>query len=904
MASAVLRHVTNKKLAKLEARQTKFESQYQDLVNSKSKHVDSLQYSRQLLNAIKKLGIADKDDPKLANISLFLTQAQFDASVPSDTLLEWQTQLEHLLNVRRTRYEYASLFGKLVTEWLENPNDANKQLAGLEIDETAMDVETESAEFNHVGRKEMHEQRKVWEQFAFSDRDVDPVPLHDYLTALFGESDFGMSDTDADTDVDPDKDRLAVTPLDELRKGMAMQISPLDSEGLKKTIQGLLKSDLFAGPKRAALLDLKERSAVLDEMVDVLNIELKTLQDWQWEEAGVPVVLRRQVNGKYRFFMDEEIHQALLLHYVGSSIASHLKILFRNFYIKARVTKGTTAMTEEQIKRRAYFLQQIRRENGSYSPRLNEPSISVVSARAKKYHNTYFLMQMPDSIEDGVADYSGEDNNTTSKNPMEIKQSLLEDLTADMHLRLEVHKQFCVLQSDFKWFGPSLPHNTILTVLKFFGLPKKLLSLCRAFLKVPIVFAQDGPGSDPVTRKAGVPMSHVLSDTMSEAVLFCLDVAVNKATEGGNLIRFHDDLWFWGDSDQCKVTWSTINEFCRVTGLELNMEKTGSVNMGTSTSINHSLDGLPEGAITWGFLKLDPQEHRWVVDRVKVDAHIDELRHQLGQCRSTFAFVQAWNAYVGRFFVNNFARPANCHGPAHLQSVLETFQYIQQQLFPSGSVTTHLMDKLKARFGVDDIPAGFLYFPTELGGLNLRNLFLPLMSRARAIDESLGSDKQPKKHDHLSPEAQLEWVLSQERHNYDVAKTHFEREKGSFLTLGGWKHDGWKPADADTFFSFEEYQTFRDELSEPLSAALQKLREQPPKVSVHISAESKQALREVAALLPEKRGWNGNVVNQLLIALYGPEIIQRFGSLCIADRELLPVGLVNVLRGEKVRWAG
>jgi len=41
-------------------------------------------------------------------------------------------------------------------------------------------------------------------------------------------------------------------------------------------------------------------------------------------------------------------------------------------------------------------------------------------------------------------------------------------------------------------------------------------------------------------------MSHVLSDTLGEAVLFCLDFAVNQRTKGRNIYRFHDDLWFWG----------------------------------------------------------------------------------------------------------------------------------------------------------------------------------------------------------------------------------------------------------------------------------------------------------------------------------------------------------------------
>ena len=53
--------------------------------------------------------------------------------------------------------------------------------------------------------------------------------------------------------------------------------------------------------------------------VDVLNMKMADIKNWQWDagEEGLPVEPRRQLNGKYRIMMDEDILDAIFLHYVG-----------------------------------------------------------------------------------------------------------------------------------------------------------------------------------------------------------------------------------------------------------------------------------------------------------------------------------------------------------------------------------------------------------------------------------------------------------------------------------------------------------------------------------------------------------------------------------------------------------
>lgn len=212
--------------------------------------------------------------------------------------------------------------------------------------------------------------------------------------------------------------------------------------------------------------------------------------------------------------------------------------------------------------------------------------------------------------------------------------------TTEMHINTNIYGEFTILQSDFKWFGPSLPHSTVFTVLNFFGVQDKWLSFFKKFLTSPLVFTQDGPGAEPQTRKCGIPMSHVLSDALGEAVLFCLDFAVDQRTNGANLYRFHDDLWFWGQESVCIDAWKAMKEFSSIMGLELNEEKTGAALTIEDPKRARPLSPvLPKGQIHWGFLNLNASERRWKIDSQKVNEHTEELCRQLAACRSVSALA-------------------------------------------------------------------------------------------------------------------------------------------------------------------------------------------------------------------------------------------------------------------------
>jgi hypothetical protein len=78
------------------------------------------------------------------------------------------------------------------------------------------------------------------------------------------------------------------------------------------TVEALLRSDLVTDEKRKILRDFLNNKVVVAEVADVLNMRMRSLHKWQWDAAGTPVEQRRQLNGRYRFYHDEDLLQAIL----------------------------------------------------------------------------------------------------------------------------------------------------------------------------------------------------------------------------------------------------------------------------------------------------------------------------------------------------------------------------------------------------------------------------------------------------------------------------------------------------------------------------------------------------------------------------------------------------------------
>ncbi|KAL4795427.1 hypothetical protein BDV19DRAFT_363217 [Aspergillus venezuelensis] len=386
-----------------------------------------------------------------------------------------------------------------------------------------------------------------------------------------------------------------------------------------------------------------------------------------------------------------------------------------------------------------------------------------------------------------------------------------------------------------------------------------------------------------------------------------MDYAVNQKTEGAYLYRLHDDFWFWGQEKTCIEAWIAMTEFAQVFGLEFNEEKTGTVRwQGTGEKGHQILSAapvdseqralLPTGDIRWGFLKLDSQERRFIIDQDQVTEHIVELQRQLSACKSVFAWIQAWNGYFGRFFVNNFATPAVCFGREHIDMAIATLSHIERALFPEsngGGVTDSLRKKIAERFGVHDIPEGLFYFPIELGGLNLINPYIPLLAMREDIKQT--------------PHRRIQKAFIDEEDKY-LSEKEFVEQNGPrnprVFMVGGKKHTD-LPED---FLSLEEYMRYAECFSHPLLNAYGDLTRVPEQVSVNLTPAMKGNL--TLSLTGKSARTISNNWSKMspywrwIAELYRDGMVKRYGNMAAVNREFMPVGVVETLKEGKFRWQG
>lgn len=437
----------------------------------------------------------------------------------------------------------------------------------------------------------MHDQRREWESIVFAQgKTTDSKAIGPYLADIFG------STSKAKT--------LRKDPLSILREDMrSFKLGRLDIKDVKTCISGILTTDLLSQTKRKALVEFQGNALILQEMADVVNMQIDALEFWSWGEPGIPVEVRRALNGKYRVYMDEETIQAMLLHFIGMKWAIHFRTVFETFFHSGAWKQDSRSPLDKTARqRRQQFLG---RASG-----VQKSGQNVRDERRERYRHDYFMSQLPKVFQDNSDTYDDNQGlndwnavpDKPKKSPMAIKQSLLHVINAEILLSSRLRQPLTVFQSDFRWFGPSLPHATIVSVLRFLGVTEYWLSFFEKFLSAPVKFVQDGPQAQTKIRQCGVPIQHRLSDAMGEAVLFCLDFAVNKATSS-NIYRLHDDLWFWGSSPASIKAWETMQTSAQVMGLTLNLGKTGTVTISGERDAHQDeslLKKLPQGDVRWG----------------------------------------------------------------------------------------------------------------------------------------------------------------------------------------------------------------------------------------------------------------------------------------------------------------
>jgi len=256
----------------------------------------------------------------------------------------------------------------------------------------------------------------------------------------------------------------------------------------------------------------------------------------------------------------------------------------------------------------------------------------------------------------------------------------------------------------------------------------------------------------------------------------------------------------------------------------------------------------------------------------------------------------AWNSYATTFFSTNFGTAANCFGREHIDTMLATHRQIQESVFDGGNVVKYLKQMMKQRFHVSDLPDGFLYFPVELGGLELKSPFVDLLQ----IRDSVKAN----------PYDLLDEFEEAEKDDYAKAKRHFDKGdlEPTHRNIG---HANSRPENADVFFDMAEFTKYREAFACTGKANLcdiyTALLERPQEEHVNPSMQVMQALQELKQ--SNLRGVLANWYDmdaywKWIAQMYGPDMIARFGGFNVVDPGWLPIGMVSQFRQRRTKWQG
>ena len=264
---------------------------------------------------------------------------------------------------------------------------------------------------------------------------------------------------------------------------------------------------------------------------------------------------------------------------------------------------------------------------------------------------------------------------------------------------------------------------------------------------------------------------------------------------------------------------------------------------------------------------------------------------------------------MGRFFSHTFGEPAHCFGLQHVDSILETYQMMQKFLFDETSeslqnshgAVDYVKRMIKDRFGAD-VPDAFVHLPERLGGLGLRNPFVPVLT----VRESIAKK---------SPESIIQDFFSAENERYKRYMESFDGLESVDSRINAAVNASWSigtvgpgafknlltAEELESSFSIEEYAKHRELTSSALKQAYLTLQAVPsainpamdPGISQALHSELRVATNETDSKTKEAR-WALQM---------NRDVLRRdYGGLRLVNKEHLPLGVLTLLRSRTVTW--
>lgn len=519
---------------------------------------------------------------------------------------------------------------------------------------------------------------------------------------------------------------------------------------------------------------------------------------------------------------------------------------------------------------------------------------------------------------------------------LDTQAELLKVLALEIKTREALDGAVHGFSADFRSFASSMPHQTILTVLEFMGVPKTWIDIFKRFLKAPLNMGPviRGTADQVRTRNAGVPLAHGFEVFFGEALLSCLDMAVSHKTSSDTAIpylyRLRDVCRLVGTSQQSNEAINQINSFAKVMGLQVCIK---------------DLFAGPGETIGFTTFKRSASQHQEkpgaVVTEINIAEVISSAHHvkkRLLSCSSVYELVYTWNKCVGTYAPHLVGSFANVFGKAHLEAVTKAYNLAYEIILEGKTLTEYFV----ARFPSGSMPdasfpfEAFIHLPAAYGGLGVKSPFVAINQAQKILEDPNATLKgyladEQKFYEQLREafsklttkqrEDKLRAIFNDDEErmvavfgaDYKTAIATFppledltanrERQPPLFsfpftsnpFTPSGYNYPSAYPMPTyPTYLSSTPslYSIYPDLLSQYLF-----LSDEPPKPLINAS---EKILDEVYRLSgePGMKSWEKlSVDEKWAVGLYGEECLERFGGLEMWWANGVPMELMKVVRG-------
>jgi hypothetical protein len=720
--SPVLREAAELKAIELNRAKNVFTQRY-DMDARRSADPDSVKRVARLLEDIKKLDPNMEDDDDLAIISRYVEEAQDSQSVSESKVLRFEEQLWTKLNKHVNRLEISLLHVELMREVMNGGDTAGSKASSST--NTVIDDEDDFEVVEH----RLDEVLEAFEKETFTSRHVDVEAIEAFLCSLF----------DTGNKHDLEDLRFNIQEFgDEVADGME-----LDQDFLTWAIMDLLKTNLVNTQKKQTLESYVQSPIAMRELLSIIN--MKSVRDWEYKEAekGLPVTARLNADGKYHITVEEDLIDLMFLHCVGLRWSMNLKSSLLRF-VRVCTPFTNPGLSANESNKREFFL--------AGAPRM--PKTAACSACHPPYESVplppprdCFVNVPPPppppvvimgpsykKKKKGLTRWSGmshiqdslnEKRNTKYMNEFcmarlptskgctpeiteNVQAGLIKTLAVEAKLRTTFDGYSQVAAMNFNALETSLPHQTVLTVLKFLGVPKYFLDFSSRFLetKLNIGPAVRGAPDRILPRACGLPAGHALSLCFTEAIMFLVELLVRQKT-GASLYRLKDECYFVGSLQQQQQFEDEVTKFADTMSLSVSVEEDPCI----------------------GFLIMEGDGTR--IDNSRVDTYARFVKEQLTSCNTVLDWVRVWNDTVGTYAAHLFGPLAEIFGKSHLEAVKRAYSRIFRIVLPGGNLTSHVQQLLAKHIKqLPNKPAlsieAFIYLPPAYGGLGVKTPFVTL----------------------------------------------------------------------------------------------------------------------------------------------------------------------------------